>query len=173
MLFAVNGALATPLEFVATVIVLVLLLKVPPAPEAGPVKVTLTPETGLLDASSTVTASAFANTVPTVADCGVVPVLTVIVLGALTARVADAVLPVPPLFEVTAPVVLTFAPGDVAVTLTETVHVPEAAMVPPEKVKVVSPAFGAKVPPQLVLAPGVEATAKPAGSVSGKPTPVS
>jgi hypothetical protein len=42
----VNGAEATPLEFVATMMVAVLLLKVPLAPEPGAVKVTLTPETG-------------------------------------------------------------------------------------------------------------------------------
>jgi hypothetical protein len=100
--------------------------------------------------------------------------LAVIVLGAFTVTVAVLLAtPVPPLFEVTAPVVLFFTPAVVPVMLTATVQVPAAAMVPPEKVKVVSPAFGAKVPPQLVLAPGVEATAKPAGSVSGKPTPVS
>jgi len=86
---------------------------------------------------------------------------------------AEAVLPVPALFELTAPVTLSFAPVDDAVTLTETVHVPSAAMAPPEKVSVVSFAFGAKVPPQLVDAPGVEATARPEGRASVKATPVS
>jgi hypothetical protein len=78
----VNGAEATPLEFVTTVIVPVLLLNAPLAPVPGAVNVTLTPETGLFEASFTVTASALANAVPTVADCGVVPALAVIVLAA-------------------------------------------------------------------------------------------
>jgi len=82
MLLAVNGAEATPLEFVVTVIVAVLLLNLPLAPEPGAVNVTLTPETGLLEASSTVTASAVANAVLTVAVCGVVPALAVIELAA-------------------------------------------------------------------------------------------
>src|SRR5262244_2649161 len=46
-------------------------------------------------------------------------------------------------------------------------------MVPPLKVSVVSPAFGANVPPQEVLAPGVAATCNPEGSASVNPTPVS
>jgi hypothetical protein len=99
------------------------------------------------------------------------PNALVMVGGEATVSVAEAVLPSPPLVEVTLPVVLFFTPAVVAVMLTERVHVPAAAMVPPEKVRVVSPAFGTKVPPQLLLAPGVEATAKPEGSESVKPTP--
>ena len=79
MAFAVNGAEATPDAFVATTIVAVLLLKVPEAPEPGAVNVTFTPLTGLLPESFTVTASAFANAVLIVADCGVVPAFAVIV----------------------------------------------------------------------------------------------
>ena len=45
-------------------------------------KVTLTPATGLLPASRTVTASGLANAVLIVADCGVVPALAVIVVAA-------------------------------------------------------------------------------------------
>lgn len=82
MLLAVNGAEAIPLAFVETVIVAVLLLNFPLAPEPGAVKVTLTPETGLLDASSTVTASAFPNAVRTVVVCGVVPTFGIIELAA-------------------------------------------------------------------------------------------
>ena len=67
---AVNGADATPEPFVATIIVVVLLLKVPDAPEEGAVKVTFTPERGLLLASFTVTASATPKAVLMVADCG-------------------------------------------------------------------------------------------------------
>jgi hypothetical protein len=82
VLFAVNGALATPLEFVVTVIVAVLLLNFPLAPVPGAVNVTLTPEMGLFEESFTVTARALAKTVLTVADCGVVPAFAVIVLAA-------------------------------------------------------------------------------------------
>ena len=68
MPFAVNGAGATPDAFVATEIVVVLLLNFPEAPEPGAVNVTLTPETGLLPASLTVTARAFVKAVLIVAD---------------------------------------------------------------------------------------------------------
>jgi hypothetical protein len=84
---AVKAALATPLELVAATIVLLLLPNVPPAPVEGAVKVTLTPETGLLNESFTVTASALANTAFTSADCGVVPALAVMELAAPAALV--------------------------------------------------------------------------------------
>jgi hypothetical protein len=71
VLFAVNGAAATPDAFVATVIVAVLLLNTPEAPEPGAVNVTFTPLTGLLRESLTVACSWAANAVPTVALCGV------------------------------------------------------------------------------------------------------
>lgn len=82
--FAVNGADAMPEEFVATVMVAVLLLKIPDAPVPGAVNVTLTPEIGLLAASFTVTAGALAKAVETVADCGVVPALAVMLAGTCT-----------------------------------------------------------------------------------------
>jgi hypothetical protein len=90
-------------------------------------------------------------------------------------KVAVPVLPAPPLVEVTLPVVLTFEPGAVGVTLTTTVHVPLAAMVPPEKLSDVLPAAGANVeePQPLVLALGDAATCNPAGKESVKATPVS
>jgi len=87
--FAVNEADATPDAFVATVIVAVLLLNIPEAPEPGAVNVTFTPGTGLLPASFTVTANALANAVLTVADCGVVPAFAVIVVGAPTVFVNE------------------------------------------------------------------------------------
>src|SRR5437868_6083698 len=68
--FAVKGADAMPEASVATVIAAVLLLNTPEAPEGGAVKVTFTPETGLLPASLTVTANAPAKAVLIVADCG-------------------------------------------------------------------------------------------------------
>jgi hypothetical protein len=54
----------------------------PDAPDAGAVNVTLTPGTGLLKTSFTVTASAFPNAVLTAADCGVVPAFAAIDVGA-------------------------------------------------------------------------------------------
>ena len=76
--FAVKGAAAIPEALVATVMVLVLLPKTPEAPAPGAVNVTFTPDTGLLPASFTVTASAFTKAVLTAVVCGVVPALAVI-----------------------------------------------------------------------------------------------
>ena len=87
--FAANGADATPAAFVATVIVAVLLLNTPEAPEPGAVNVTFTPETGLLPASFTVTASAVGKAVLTVIDCGVVPAFAVIEPGTPTVLVSE------------------------------------------------------------------------------------
>ena len=81
MPLAVKGAAATPEALVATVIVVVLLENSPEAPLPGAVNVTLTPATGLLPASRTVTASAFAKAVLIVADWGVVPAFADIVAG--------------------------------------------------------------------------------------------
>jgi hypothetical protein len=62
----VNGADATPDAFVATTIVLVLLLNTPDAPDPGAVNVTFTPETGLFRESLTVACNWAANAVLTV-----------------------------------------------------------------------------------------------------------
>ena len=97
MLLAVNGAAATPEALVATVIVVVLFENSPDAPLAGAVKVTLTPATGLLPASRTVTASALAKAVLIVADCGVVPALAVIVDAAPAVLVSEKLTVVNPL----------------------------------------------------------------------------
>jgi hypothetical protein len=95
--------------------------------------------------------------------------------GEITNKVSVPVFPVPPLVEVTLPVVFTFEPLVVAVTLTLTVHVPLAVTVPPERLSDVSPAAGAKVgePQPEVVVFGVAATCKPAGKESVKATPVS
>ena len=77
--FAVNGAVATPDAFVATVIVTVLLLNTPDAPDPGAVNVTFTPETGLPSESLTVACSGVANAAPTVALCGVPAVAVMVV----------------------------------------------------------------------------------------------
>jgi hypothetical protein len=120
--FAVNGADATPDAFVATVIVAVLLLNTPDAPDPGAVNVTFTPETGLLPASFTVTASAFANAVLIVADCGVVPALAVIVVGAPALFVSEKFTVVRPL----AAAVTVYAPPAVAFAVNEADATPDA-----------------------------------------------
>lgn len=90
----------------------------------------------------------------------------------LTVKVAEAVAPVPPLVEVTAPVVLTFAPAVVPLTLTVKAQVPPTGTVALLIVKVVAFAAGAKVPPQLVATAGVASTCIPAGKLSTAPAPV-
>src|SRR5207245_1552999 len=110
--FAVNGADATPDAFVATTIVPVLLLNTPEAPDPGAVNVTFTPETGLLPASFTVTASALAKAVLTFADCGVVPAFAVIVVAVTAAFVSEkfaVVSPVAPAVTVYGPPAVAFA----------------------------------------------------------------
>jgi len=92
--------------------------------------------------------------------------------GATTVIVADAVLPCAVSFEVTFPLVLFFTPAVVPFTSTFTVQVPLAAIEPPLKVSVVSPAAGVKVPVQVLLAFGVAATSSPAGKLSVNATPV-
>jgi hypothetical protein len=94
--------------------------------------------------------------------------------GATTLIVAVAVPPVPPSFELMAPVVLLLAPAMVPVMLTEKVHEPLVAIVPPESVTPPEPAVAVIVPdPHVPVKPlGVETT-KPAGRVSLKATPLS
>jgi hypothetical protein len=120
--FAVNGADATPDAFVATVIVAVLLLKSPDAPEPGAVNVTFTPLTGLLPASFTVTASGFGNAVFTFVDCGVVPAFAVMVVAAPAVFVSEK-------FTVVSPVaaaVTVYGPPAVALALNGADATPEA-----------------------------------------------
>ena len=78
-----------PEALVATVIEAVLLPKMPDAPLPGAVNVTITPDTGLLPESLTVTARAFVNAVLTAALCGVVPGTAVIVEGAPAVFVSE------------------------------------------------------------------------------------
>jgi hypothetical protein len=79
VLFAVNGAVATPEVLVIGENWMELLLNKPDAPLLGAVNWITTFDTGLLWASVTVTASAFAKAVLTLADCGVVPALAVMI----------------------------------------------------------------------------------------------
>lgn len=78
-----------PDAFVVTVIVLVLLLNTPEAPEAGDVNVTFTDGTGLFVASRTVTDNALANGVLAKVLCGVVPAFAVIEVGVPTVFVKE------------------------------------------------------------------------------------
>jgi len=122
VLFAVNGAEATPEALVATVIVAVLLLNAPEDPEPGAVNVTFTPGTGLLPASFTVTASAFAKAVLIVADCGVVPAFAVIVVGAPGVFVSEKFTVVRPV----AAAVTVYGPPAVAFAVNDADATPEA-----------------------------------------------
>src|SRR5258708_1335717 len=97
----------------------------------------------------------------------------VMVGGVATLMLAVAVLPVPPLVEVTLPVVLTKFPEAVAVMLTVRVQVLLAAMVPPVSEMLPEPATAVAVPPQVLVRPVGVATTRPAGRVSRKATPVS
>jgi len=74
------------------------------------------------------------------------------------------VAPVPPLVELTLPVVLLLVPEVVAVTFTLTAHEPLAAIVPPLRLMELLFAAAVNVPPQLLVAPGVLATCSPAGN---------
>src|SRR6266566_2782177 len=71
-----------------------------------------------------------------------------IVGGVATVMLAEAVFPVPPLVELTAPVVLFFVPEVVAFTFTETEHELLTATVPPVKLTLPLPAVAVVVPPQ-------------------------
>jgi len=94
--------------------------------------------------------------------------------GARTVRFAVAVLPVPPLVEVTAPVVLVKLPEAVPVTLTENVHELLTAKVAPPRVTEFEPATEVMVPlPQDPVSPFGDATTVPTGKVSVKATPES
>lgn len=97
-----------------------------------------------------------------------------IVAGLATVSVAVLlVVPVPPLLEPTAPVMLFLTPLVVPFTLTESVHETPAAIVPPVRLTNELPPVVENVPPQLSTAFGVLATTTPAGRESLKATAVS
>ncbi len=89
-----------------------------------------------------------------------------------TVMLAEAVLPVPALVEVTV-TLLVCVPTLVPVTLTPKVHEADPASVAPVKLISAEPGVAAMLPPpQVPVSPfGVETT-RPGGSVSRKPTPV-
>jgi hypothetical protein len=87
--------------------------------------------------------------------------------GATTARLAEAVPPVPPSVEVTEPVVLFLVPGVLPVTLTENVQLEVAARVAPDRETELEPATEVMVPPPHdPIRPLGVLTTRPAGSVS-------
>src|SRR5215510_6447382 len=82
------------------------------------------------------------------------PKALLIVGGEPTVRVAVLlVAPVPPLVELTAPVVLFFTPPVVPVTLTAIVQLPPAAIEPPVRLIEPDPAVAVTLPPQTPLKP--------------------
>src|SRR5262249_54071101 len=85
------------------------------------------------------------------------------------------VVPVPPLVELTAPVVLFLAPAVVPFTVTLIVQLPPgpAGMVPLVRLTEVAAAAAVKYTPQLFTAAGVYATTNPLGRLSVNATPVS
>jgi len=84
--------------------------------------------------------------------------------GATTVMLAMAVLPVPALLELTV-VLLFFTPAVVPCTVAETEQLLLAAMLPPVSVSVKPPLPTVAVPPQVLLAVGLEAI-KPKGNES-------
>jgi hypothetical protein len=98
------------------------------------------------------------------------PKALVIVGGVATVKLAEAVLPVPPLVDVTLPVVLVYWPAAAPVTVTANWHWPFAAMIAPVNAIPVGEVV-VSVPPQTVA--DALATVRPVGSVSAKATPVS
>ena len=93
---------------------------------------------------------------------------------ALTVIVALAVLPVPPLVEETAEVVLVLSPGLVPVTLIENVQDAAAARVAPVRLTLPLPVAAVMVPPpHEPVRPLGLATTSPVGNVSVNATPAS
>lgn len=97
------------------------------------------------------------------------PKLLVMETGLATVKLADAVFPVPPLVEVTAPVVFVYWPDAAPVTVTLNWHWLFALIVAPDNAIPVG-AVVVNVPPQTVLV--LLATVKPEGNVSVNATPL-
>jgi hypothetical protein len=96
-----------------------------------------------------------------------------IVGGEATVRLAEAVLPAPPLVALTAPEVFVYWPGVVPVIFNTKMQEEFTAMPAAVRLKLVEPATAVAVPAQVFDKPfGVEIT-RPAGNESVKATPVS
>ena len=83
--------------------------------------------------------------------------------GAMTVKLAEALVPVPPGIEETGPVMLFFKPGEVPFTETVIVQLELPATFPPTRVIVVGVIVS--VPPQVLVAP-IALAVTPEGSVS-------
>ena len=83
--------------------------------------------------------------------------------GALTVNASDAVLPVPPLVDETAPLVFAYVPTLEAVTLTVTVQLLPAATVALPKLTLLVVGVVTTPPVQFVAAFGVAAFCTPDG----------
>ena len=92
--------------------------------------------------------------------------------GALTVNVSDAVLPVPPLVDDTAPLVLAYVPVLAEVTLTVTVHVPPADTDPPLRLMLFALATAVSVPPHVFVVLVGVVFVTPSRYVSENATPV-
>ncbi len=102
------------------------------------------------------------------------PNALVMVGGAITLRAAEAALPMPPLLDTIALVVLVKSPATIPVTLTLTVQEAAAPSVIPETLMLVAPAVAVIVPVvQVPVRPGEFATTIPAGRLSVNPIPTS
>jgi len=101
------------------------------------------------------------------------PNTLLMVAGSPMLMVAEAVLPVPPLVDETAPLVLFLAPSVVPVTFTVTVQFELTGMEAPLSETELVPAVAVTEPLQVLAMPGVGAMSRPAGKVSLKATPVS
>ena len=156
---------ATPDALVVTVIVGVLLLNQPDAPDPGAANVTFTPLTGFAAASFAVTESDVPNAVLMAVDCGDVPEPAVMVVGTCTTGkltvplVAEALAPPPE--AVAALVVVGF--GALAGTATPILITLKDA---PPATTCVLEQVTAFVPEQLQPPPLKDAVVYPDGSIS-------
>jgi hypothetical protein len=162
--------LKLPLPLVAPVTVPPQLLLDPPAATVSPA--------GRLSVNETPVRARLVLLLVIVSDKLVVPLSGMVVApkdlltlgGVATVRFAEAVLPVPPLVEVTLPVVLVNWPDAAPVTVTLNWHWLFVAIVAPVKAIPVG-AVVVSVPPQTVAE--AFATVRPVGKVSVNATPVS
>ena len=92
--------------------------------------------------------------------------------GRATMVLAAAVLPLPPSTDPITEVTLFFTPAEVPVTVTVTVQVPLAGMVPPVRLMEVAAGAAVRVPPQVFDCTTGLATTMPVGSASVKFAPV-
>jgi len=134
----------------------------------GRVSLTATPDSATVLAAGLVMVIVMVEVPPTGMPVAEEPKAFVIVGGATTFRVAVAAVPEPSL-EVTAPVLLVLLPAVELVTLTETEQLlPGVLMEPPDRLIEDALALAVKVPLQVLVAFGVEATVIPVGKESVK-----